>query len=182
METIKTKRFGNILANEDHFIYLRDGMIGMSSLKKYILVESPAYPLMFWLQSCDDEIIAFPVVEPSFYKANYNVRMTLADKSALSFQEGDRVKYFSVLTIPENAEDMTVNLKAPVAINLTRGTGTQVVQQDKELQVRQPAYKTYASILAQIDRGNEHSDWVEETWSPISIQERGQTAELSAAV
>ncbi len=182
MENIKTKRFGNIEAGNDHFIQIRDGMIGMSNLKKYILVESPAYPLMFWLQSCENEIIAFPVAEPYFFKANYNVRMTEADKLSLKYEQGDRIKYFCVLTIPENTEDMTVNLKAPVAINLTKGTASQLILQDKELQVRCPAYKAYTNVLAQIDEGNDQGVLVAETWSPINIIERGETAELSAAV
>jgi flagellar assembly factor FliW len=177
---IVTKRFGNIPANEEHFIRFKDGMIGMSVLKQYILVESSAYPLILWLQSCQDPGIAFPVVEPAFFKRDYKVQMTDADRACLKYEEGDRIKFFVVMTIPDNMEDMTVNLKAPVAINLDKGTATQVIQQDKELQVRQPAYADFVKVIAQIsDESNDFSN-VEETWAPIAIAGR-QTEQLFEA-
>jgi len=108
--------------------------------------------------------------------------MTEADKLALQYEDGDRIKYFCVLTIPENAEDMTVNLKAPVAINLDKGTASQLVLQDKELQVRHPAYRTYANVLAAIDEQGGSDSYVEEVWSHISIQDGGQTVAHQAAV
>ena len=179
---IVTKRFGNIPANEEHFIRFKDGMIGMSVLKQYILIESSGYPLILWLQSCQDPGIAFPVVEPAFFKRDYKVQMTDADRACLKYEAGDRLKYFVVMTIPDNMEDMTVNLKAPVAINLDKGTATQVIQQDKELLVRTPAYNEFVKVIAQIsDESNDFSQGDEETWAPISIAGR-RTQLLEAAV
>jgi flagellar assembly factor FliW len=166
---IVTKRFGNIPANEEHFIRFKDGMIGMSALKQYILVESSAYPLILWLQSCQDPGIAFPVVEPAFFKPGYKVQMTDADRACLKYKEGDRIKHFIVMTIPENIEDMTVNLRAPVAINLDKGTATQVVLQDKELQVRAPAYNDFVSVICQISEESTDLGQSIETWAPVSI-------------
>jgi flagellar assembly factor FliW len=177
---IKTKRFGNIEAGDEHFISFRDGMIGMSALKKYILVESPAYPLMLWLQSCEDAGIAFPVIEPNFFKTNYKLQMTDADRACLKFEEGHRIKEFVVLTIPENVEDMTANLRAPVVINLANGTGNQVVLQDKELQIRRPVYKEFINILNSI--ADSSDEILSEVWSPVSIRNKEQTALLEATV
>ena len=171
MTQIKTKRFGTIEANEEHFIHMRDGIIGMPSLKKFILVECPTYPLMLWLQSCEDEDIAFPVVEPYFFKSNYQVKMTAADKLCLQLAETDRVKHFSILTIPEEAEDMTINLKAPIVVNLSKASGAQVVLQDKELEVRHPAWNAYSTALEQISSFDEEKEGAQEQWKPIRILE-----------
>jgi flagellar assembly factor FliW len=181
MTTITTKRFGNIPANEEHFIRFKDGMIGMSVLKQYILIESSSYPLILWLQSCQDPGIAFPVMEPAFFKRDYKVHMTDADRACLKFEEGDRIKFFVVMTIPDNTEDMTVNLKAPVAINLDKGTATQVILQDKELQVRSPAYADFVKTVAQLSDESNDFGQGEDTWAPISIS-GGQTELREAQV
>jgi len=172
MQQITTKRFGNIPANEEHFIRFKDGMIGMSVLKQYILVESSSYPLILWLQSCQDPGIAFPVMEPAFFKRDYKIHMTDADKACLKIEEGDRIKFFVVMTIPGNLEDMTVNLKAPVAINLDKGTATQVILQDKDLLVRTPAYADFVKVIAQISDESNDFGTDEETWAPVSIAAR----------
>jgi flagellar assembly factor FliW len=179
---VKTKRFGIIEADDEHFIHFRDGMVGMSALKKYILVESPSFPLILWLQSCEDAGIAFPVVEPYFFKRDYKVQMTDADKASLKFQEGDRIKHFVVLTIPENLEGMTVNMKAPVAINLEKGTGAQVILQEKTYEVRHPAYNDFVEAIRAIsdESTDEVRENIEENWSPVSISR--SRAEVSASV
>lgn len=178
MKQVKTLRFGTIEAGDEHLIRMRDGIIGMGKLKDFILVESPAYPLMLWLQSCDDERIAFPVIEPTFFKADYNPRLNQADKICLNLEDQDRLKLFTILTIPEVAENMTVNLRAPIAINLTKGTGAQIVLQDKDLQVRQPAWAAFSNARDQLE-SFEGGD--ESSWAPICIQEN-ERPELLAAV
>lgn len=179
MQNVKTLRFGTIEAGAEHLIRMRDGIIGMGKLKDFILVESPAYPLMLWLQSCDDERIAFPVVEPNFFKSDYNPRLNQADKICLDLEDSDRLKLFSILTIPEMAEDMTVNLKAPIAINLTKGTGAQIVLQDKDLQVRQPAWTAFSNARDQLEAFEVGEESVA---APVSITAERQPEPLQAAV
>lgn len=179
---IKTKRFGTISVGDEHLIRLRDGMVGMSALKQYILVESPSFPLILWLQSCEDAGIAFPVIEPYFFKRDFKVHMTDADKASLKFQEGDRIKHFVVLTIPDSLEGMTANLKAPVSINLDKGTASQVILQEKTYDVRSPAYENFIEAIRSIsdDSTDEVEESIDENWSPVNIS--GRQTEASASV
>jgi flagellar assembly factor FliW len=172
---IETTRFGTIeYTHEDHLIHFRDGMIGLSSLKKYILVESTASPLILWLQSIDDAGIAFPVIEPWFFKRDYKIAMTDADRICLGLAEGDRTKAFVVMTVPSQMEGMTVNMKAPVVINLTRASGAQVVQQDKALEIRTPAFEDYRRAIVSIP-----TEVDAEIWHPVSVRTREVAAEAT---
>lgn len=145
---IQTTRFGEVEVHDDHIILIKDGMIGFPRLKEYVLVESPSMPLVLWLQAVEHPEVAFPVVEPWFFKRDYKAPMTDADKISLKYQEGDRLKVFTVLTIPDDMTKMTVNLRAPVVININRSAGTQVVLQDKTLEIRTPAHEAFNKAMS----------------------------------
>jgi flagellar assembly factor FliW len=74
--------------------------------------------------------------------------MTDADKHSLSFNEGDSTKVLVVMTIPENMSQMTVNLRAPVVLDITKATAAQIILQDKTLEVRTPAHEDFSSALS----------------------------------
>lgn len=145
---IQTTRFGTVEVHDDHIIQFKDGMIGFPTLKEYVLVESPSMPLVLWLQSVQAPDIAFPVVEPWFFKRDYKTPMTDADRASLQYDEADRLKIFTVLTIPDDMTKMTVNMRAPVVININRSTATQLVLQDKALEIRTPAHEGFAKAMA----------------------------------
>lgn len=148
MKHIETTRFGLIEVNEDHVIHFKDGMIGFPKLKEYTLIESTAMPLILWLQSLAEPDVAFPLVEPFFFKKDFKVNMTDADKHSLRFSEGDRLKLLVVMTIPENMVHMTVNMKAPIVIDINQATAAQVILQDRTLEVRTQAHEGFNRALS----------------------------------
>jgi flagellar assembly factor FliW len=175
---VKTVRFGDITIDQQHILHFRDGMIGFHQLKDYFLVESPSLPLLLWLQSVDSPEVAFPIMEPYFFKKDYETPLIDADKFALSKSEGDTLKTFLVMTIPVEIERMTVNMKAPVMINLQKRTGTQVIQQDKNLLVRKPAFEIFNELVSSFELSQgpvvtqETSEPAVETWTAIDLYER----------
>jgi flagellar assembly factor FliW len=150
MKEIETTRFGKVKIDSDHVVEFRDGMIGFNPIKKYVLVESPGMPLVMWLQSVDEPDVAFPLIEPWFFRSDYKCVITDADKHSVSFSDSDHLKILVVMTIPEDLEKMTVNLKAPVVINLNKGLATQTIIQDKTLEVRVPAYERFNAAVSSL--------------------------------
>ncbi len=165
MKTIETTRFGKLNIGEEHLVHFRDGIIGFKSLKAYCLVESPAMPLVFWLQAIDSADIAFPLVEPWFFKRDFKLQTNEADRIAIDLESNSRIKEFVILTLPEDLTQMTANIKAPVVINLTKALGTQVIIQDKNYELRKPAYADFQRALNSLK--DESSD---ESWSPINLR------------
>src|SRR5438045_1623499 len=94
-----TVRFGAVEVADEDIIRFRDGMVGLAKLKKYFFVESTAMPLVIWMQSAEDPSVAFPLIEPWFFKHDFKATLNPADRAALSFVEGDSLRTFGVLTI-----------------------------------------------------------------------------------
>ncbi len=171
MNQIETTRFGKISIDNDHVLEFKDGMIGFHTLKKYVLVESPAMPLVMWLQSVNEPDVAFPLIEPWFFKKDFKNQLTDADKHSLNFKQGHALKVLVVMTIPEDFEKMTVNLKAPVVINLSNGLAAQGIIQDKTLEVRVPAYEKFNEAVATLSVSSQSENQAEqnnnEDWSQV---------------
>jgi flagellar assembly factor FliW len=174
---VKTTRFGDISIDQQHILHFKDGMIGFHQLKDYFLIESPSLPLLLWLQSLDNPEVAFPVIEPYFFKKDFEAPLLDADKLALSKTDGDVLKAFLVMTIPDDVEKMTVNMKAPIMINLQKRSGTQSILQDKNLMVRMPAYEIFKNHVENYELSNpaaatQSVEGQSESWTPIDLMER----------
>lgn len=178
MNSIETTRFGTVAITEEHVIRFEDGIIGFPALKEYVLIESPAMPLVLWLQAVGNAEIAFPVAEPWFFKRDYKIAMNEADKHTLRYTEGDALKTFLILTIPEDMSKMTVNMRAPLVLNINQSTGTQAVLQDKTLEVRSPAHEAFSKALSQLTLTQSTADFDDDNdtvWNPVNV--RGASAE-----
>lgn len=182
MKTIETTRFGTVAITEEHIIRFADGIIGFPQLQEYVLIESPAMPLVLWLQSVQADEIAFPVAEPWFFKRDYKLAINEADKHSLGYVEGERLKNFAILTIPEDMTKMTVNLRAPIVLDLERSTGTQVVLQDKTLEVRTPAFEAFSKAMSNFNvtqsamMNDDESDT--DVWTAINVRSSGISNEV----
>ncbi|NCN27876.1 flagellar assembly protein FliW [bacterium] len=170
---VNTNRFGSIEVQDQHIIHFKDGMVGFVQLKDYFIVESSSLPLLLWLQSVDNPAIAFPVVEPAFFQRDYKAVPTEADKARLELEVGEATKQFVVMTIPEDMTKMTVNMKAPVVVNLEKGLGSQMILQDKNLLVRKPAHEAFNKAVASLSLDHDDIDVESEedfNWSPVDYK------------
>lgn len=143
---VKTTRFGELEVNPSDIITFAEGLLGFENLKKYFVVDPGDSTLILWLQSTEDEKVAFPIIEPKIFKPDYIAKLLPADLNGLDLDTLQTAKLYSILTIPANVTEMSANLKAPVVINSVKKVGKQIVLQDSKLSVKHEMYrelKTY---------------------------------------
>lgn len=138
--TIQTTRFGQVEIKSEDLIEFKEGVLGFGHLRKFVLLDDPTDEVFAWIQSCERPEIAFPVLEPEFFAANYKFTLTKSDMEALNVKGMDRVKVFCIVTIPEDPAMMTANLKAPILINIPDRLARQCVLQDNHLAIREPIF------------------------------------------
>lgn len=171
---INTTRFGTVSFKDDYVIRFRDGMVGFPDLKNYVLVESPQMPLVLWLQSTEDSNVAFPLIEPEFVRKGYSFSMNTADESMISYTPTTKLKTFLVMTIPTEVEQMTVNLRAPVVINIDQSCGGQIILQDKAQVVRAPVFTEFQlamNSLAAFELTDGEPKWAAHDWRESARRE-----------
>lgn len=144
---VKTTRFGELEVNPNDIITFNEGLLGFENLKKYFVVDPGDSTLILWLQSTEDEKIAFPVIEPKIFKPDYIAKLLPADLNGLELESLQTAKLYSILTIPGNVTEMSANLKAPVVINSAKKVGKQIVLQDSKLTVKHEMYKELKTYI-----------------------------------
>jgi len=144
---VKTTRFGELEVNPNDVVTLADGLLGFEHLKKYFVVDPGDSTLILWLQSTDDEKVAFPILEPKIFKPDYIAKLLPADLNGLELESLQTAKLYSILTIPTNVTEMSANLKAPVVINSLKKVGKQIVLQDSKLSVKHEMYKELKTYI-----------------------------------
>ena len=134
----KTRMFGEIDIQEDKIITLESGMIGFPDMQKFTLIfdeEKGSKSHIMWLQSMDDPQTAFPVINPVTIKEDYNPSVS----EELLKPLGDM------------KQDMSINLKAPIIINMSNNRGAQIIVED-DLPVR---YKIYDLLKSRKEKAGE---------------------------
>jgi len=144
---IQTGRFGQITVGADEEIRIPTGILGFPQFTRFCLVDPADDTLILWLQSLEDASIAFPLLEPKIFKPDYVARLSAAELRDLKLDNINQSAVFSVLTIPEDATQMTANLKAPIVINLKEQLARQVVLQESEYTIKHMMFKELRALL-----------------------------------
>jgi flagellar assembly factor FliW len=144
---VKTTRFGELEVNPTDLITFSEGLLGFEALKKYFVVDPGDSTLILWLQSTEDEKVAFPIIEPKIFKPDYIAKLLPADLNGLELESLQSARLYSILTIPGNVTEMSANLKAPVVINSAKKLGKQIVLQDSKLSVKHEMYKELKTYI-----------------------------------
>ena len=122
---LKTTRFGNFPIDPDDVIRFPQGVIGLEQCKDWVLLADSQNDALGWLQCTSHPEIALAVVSPRRFVPEYRVRVYRKELAPLELIEAKDAQVLVILG--RNGESLTLNLKAPLLINLDRRLGRQVV-------------------------------------------------------
>lgn len=134
---VQTTRFGVVDVAKDSLITIPVGLIGFPNSTSFILIEYT--PPFSWLQSTQTADLAFVVVNAAEFGDEYRFDLPFDDRS-LELTEKDEVAIFNLVTIRPDPSLSTVNLKAPVVVNLSNRRGKQIILDDPRFPTRMPLY------------------------------------------
>ena len=136
---VKTKYFGEINLSEDKIITMERGMFGFEEYKKYTILfdsEKEGKANVSWFQSVEEPGLAFPLV----VKEDYNPVVEDELLKGLGEITEENIVILLLLTVPQDAIQMTANLKAPIIINADTRKGAQVVVENEEYEIKYRIY------------------------------------------
>ncbi len=137
-QTMEFQRFGSCTFSEADVIRFPWGIPGFPNLRRWIALNVEQQSTFVWLQSLDDANVALPTLDPYFVFEDYDPKLPAYAAAALEIEGPSDFTILCVVVVTENAEDMTMNLFAPVVINLRTRTGRQIVLENSGFSVRQP--------------------------------------------
>ncbi|WP_367643855.1 flagellar assembly protein FliW [Brevibacillus brevis] len=123
-------------------LFFEDGIPGFSHLQFFQLLQEEESPF-FIIQSTEEKEVGFWVVDPFSFFPEYEFELSDVAKNALHVDEESQLGVFTIVTLRGNNE-ATVNLKAPIVVNLSNRMGRQVILQEDTYSIRQPLFKQQA--------------------------------------
>jgi flagellar assembly factor FliW len=122
---IDTVRFGCVEIEPDDLLNFPSGMLGLADCHHWVLLADAENDALGWLQSTSRPEIALAVVCPRRFVPEYQVRISRSELAPLDLPDVRQAQVLAI--VGKNHQGITLNLKAPLIINLQRRLGRQVI-------------------------------------------------------
>ncbi|MDR3247405.1 MAG: flagellar assembly protein FliW [Treponema sp.] len=139
---VLTKAYGAIEVEERQKIVFPQGLFGFEDLMDYVLLDAERQPF-YWLQSQDQEQVAFVLINPFLIRSDYEVDTGNDELVEIGIDSPEKALIFTIVTIPPDGSPMTVNLQGPLVINRETHEGKQAILTD-------PRWNTKHDIMAEL--------------------------------
>ena len=122
---ITSRRFGDFDVPADRILHFAQGLIGFPKARRFVILDHrPGSPFK-WMLCLELPDVAFAVVEPARMVPDYEPPLELAARTLGAAPED--VALFVIVTIPSDPTAMTVNLMAPVVVDVRTRKSVQLV-------------------------------------------------------
>jgi flagellar assembly factor FliW len=135
---IHTVNFGDLEVPEEKVINFKEGLPGFPQIHRFAVIEQEELKPFQYLQSLDDPPIALYIINPFMVDPTYKFRLTDSDMEELNSKNSAELAVFTVVTIPDDPSQATLNLMAPIVINEKDHRGKQVILLESSYSVRHP--------------------------------------------
>lgn len=145
MTKLATKALGIVQIDQAQIVQFPEGLLGFPEYTEFALLDDSDESPFKWLQSTTDAALAFVVIQPELFLANYRAEPGEADLKALGVSQVSECLTLLIVTIPhDEPRKMTANLQGPILINGPKRIGRQVISNNDRHLVR-------VSILEQLE-------------------------------
>ncbi len=124
---IKTTRFGELDVSESRIITFSEDILGFSGYRKYVILEHSKNSILKWLQSVENESLAFVLTDPLNTVPDYKVEIDKKDAETIKLSSLDDAVVLCIVSISKECKSVTANLLGPIIINPEKMLAKQVV-------------------------------------------------------
>lgn len=125
---IYTSRFGALKILPSDILVFEHGLIGLRSCRRWVVLADAHNSALGWLQSVEDGEIALGVVSPRRFVPDYQLRVSRGELEPLNLARSSDAQV--VVIVSRHPEGLSLNLRAPLVINVDGRRGRQVIAKD----------------------------------------------------
>ena len=140
-KTIPVKTSGGVrYVSESNIVRFPDGLLGFDEYTDFVFFDIEGCEPFRSMLSVKEGGPDFVTVEPLGIFDDYKPLDDVSSCESLDMTRPAEYAVLSIVTLSENPEDITVNLRAPLIINLTTSIGKQIILNDDSYPTRQQLY------------------------------------------
>lgn len=123
-------------------VIFNKGIPGFEDIKEYKLQILELNPLFWELTAKKDNQIGFITISPFEVDNKYEINLPDNVINELKIIKAESVMILNILTFGVDIKNTTVNLKAPVIINIDNGLGKQIILEDETYKIKTPLLRS----------------------------------------
>lgn len=124
---ITTLQFGELNIEEWEVFFFHQALPGLEDYQRYIFIQpDPESPFVF-LQSIENGDIALVLTNPFLFFSEYDFELSEGVIKELEIESAEDVVVWSVVSVKDRVEEATLNLLAPIVVNVNTRVGKQVI-------------------------------------------------------
>lgn len=137
---IESERFGELNLDDKDVISFPNGLIGFPGEHQFVLLRPREDSAVGWLHSVTTTSLAFPVVGTDALTAIEYPDVPIGDAAQRAGVGGDdeSICLMAVLSVSSAGIDATVNLLAPIIVNVETRQGAQILLERSRYSTREP--------------------------------------------
>lgn len=133
---VNTASFGTLEIDPQDIYQFPHGIPGFEEYLHYIIVQpDPTLPFCY-LQSVEESNLALLVCNPFLFFTNYDFQLSDTHQQELNITNEADVAVWSVVTIDKENDGATMNLLAPIIVNIQEKRGKQVILHDSSYLIK----------------------------------------------
>jgi flagellar assembly factor FliW len=144
--TVDLPRFGECTYAQGDVLAFPWGIPGFPSHRHWLALTLDTQPGYFWLQSLDDVSVALPAATPWSIFESYDPKLPAYTYVSLDIRESSEFTMLCVVVAPAESEPMTMNLAAPIVINLRTRNARQVLCDSANYSSSEPIPRKQAPV------------------------------------
>ena len=119
-------------------IFFEKGIPGLEKYREFEIHQVESNEKFKQIISIEDSNIGFIAISPFEIKKDYELNLSDDVIKELQIDSPKDVLVLSLITLGKTLEKSTVNLKAPVIINIKNNKGKQLILQDDKYNIKEP--------------------------------------------
>ena len=138
MQIINAMQSGEPEPKDIPVITFAGGLPGFEDYHQYALVRVDEETPFFYLQSTEEQGLAFIVTSPFLFYPEYEFDLSEKTKGELEISSSDEVGIWCIVTVAEDLARTTINLLAPIVMNMKACIGKQIILHDAGYKTKHP--------------------------------------------
>jgi flagellar assembly factor FliW len=135
---VNTKSLGIREYKEEDIIVFKKGLPGFEELSKFVLLSVEEGDFFYILQSIEDKEVGLVLTSPYNVDRNYEINLRERLTEELQIEKESDVLVLNTVTLNSKMENITVNMKAPIIINIFKCLGEQIILDDDKYFIKHP--------------------------------------------
>ncbi len=143
---VKTSQFGEIEVQAEEIFKFPNGLPGFEQKHDYIIIQQSDTTPFSFLQSISGEenAYSFIITDPFLFFSDYEFELPPHVLEELKVEKEADIMIWSIVSIRKSISDATINLLAPIILNVSKKLGKQIVLHDSNYRTKHNLISNHA--------------------------------------